>query len=104
MSEQVETYAQALRDELEHLWSDLAEAYRMSRADPPEKSMECENAIARIWAITDHVGPCPPGRISMPFLLTGMYEKVHAQIGIAATVPPKIVEQAREYVAATGRQ
>lgn len=101
--DRAEVYARALREELGHLWSDLAEAYRMSHTNPPEKSQECQGVIERIWAITDLVGPCPPGRISMPFLLTGMYEKVHAEIGVRATVPEDMLQRAREYMAAAKR-
>lgn len=99
MSDSEETYAQALRDELEHLWDDLAEDYRMSRANPPEQSMGCLGRIERIQAITRLVGPCSPGNVPMPFLLTGMYEKVHAEIGITATVPEETLRAARDYVA-----
>jgi hypothetical protein len=99
----VETYAQALRDELEHLWNDLVEGYRMSRATPPEQSMECLGLVERIKTITKLVGPLPAEKITMPFLLTGMYERVHAEIGIDASVPPKILQRAREYVTAGER-
>ena len=95
----VETYRQALRDELVYLWTDLAEAYRWSRATPPETSMGCENLINRIHAITALVGPISSDQIEMPFLLTGMYEQVHAQTGITVTVPKETLQQAREYVA-----
>ena len=99
-----EAYAQALRDELEHLWSDLAQAYRLSHATPPEQSMGCLGLIGRIQTITDHVGPCPPEKISMPFLLTGMYEQVHAAIGVTAPVPEEAHRGAREYVAGPRRR
>ena len=104
MSDQAEVYAQALRNELEHLWGDLAEDYRMSRATPPEQSMGCLGRIGRIQTITKLIGPCPPEKIQMPFLLTGIYEKVHAQIGITATVPEELLRQAREYVAKSQRR
>jgi hypothetical protein len=90
---------QALRTELMYLWDDLSKAYADSRATPPERSMGCENVINRIHAITKLVGPLPAREISMPFLLTGMYEKVHAQIGIEATVPEETLRASREYVA-----
>jgi hypothetical protein len=93
-----ETLAAALRDELACLWDDLAYQYRSSRAQPPENSGGCENLIERIHTITALVGPVPADKISMPFLLTGMYERVHRQIGIVATVPAELLEQARAYV------
>lgn len=100
MSESTEErYAKALRDELEFLWGDLVEAHRMSRANPPERSMECLGLIERIQTISRLVGPLPPGQVSMPFLLTGLYERVHAEIGVDATVPPEILQRAREYEA-----
>lgn len=98
MSE-LEAYRQALRTELEHLWDDLADDYRMSRATPPEQSIGCLGRIERIQAITKLVGPCSPGAIPMTFLLTGVYEKVHAQIDIEATVPEDTLKAARKYVA-----
>lgn len=94
---------QALRDEVEHLWGDLAEDYRMSRTTPPERSMGCLGRIERIQTITNLVGPCPPTKIQYPFLLSGMYMKVHAEIGITATVPEEILRSAREYVAKSKR-
>lgn len=95
----IDELKQALRTELEHMWDDLAEDYRMSRATPPEQSMGCESRIERIQTITRLVGPCPPGAIPMAFLLTGLYEKVHAQIGITATIPEDTLRSARKYVA-----
>lgn len=95
----METYRQALCNELEHLWDDLAEDYRMSRANPPEQSIGCLGRIERIQTITKLVGPCSPGAIPMTFLLTGVYEKVHAEIGITAIVPEETLQAAREYVA-----
>lgn len=94
-----ETYARALREELEYLWGDLAAAYRLSQADPPENSTGCEHLTDRIHAITRLVGPVPAEKIQMPFLLTGMYDQVHAQIAITATVPAETLRAAREYVA-----
>ena len=104
MSDQDEVYAQALRKELEHLWGDLAEDYRMSRATPPEKSMGCLGRIGRIQTITKLIGPCPPEKIQMPFLLTGMYERVHADIGLTATVPEEMLRHSREYVVESQRR
>jgi hypothetical protein len=104
MTDRAEAYAQALRDELEHLWDDLAEDYRMSRANPPEQSMGCLGRIERIQKITKLVGPCLPEAIPMPFLLDGVYEKVHAEIGITATVPEEMLQRCREYVAESQRR
>lgn len=100
----LELYAQALRDELVNLWSDLAAAYRASRADPREASMGCENLMGRIHTITALVGPVSTDQIEMPFLLTGMYEQVHAEAGITVAVPEETLQQARDYLAkAKGR-
>jgi hypothetical protein len=104
MSDQAEVYARALREELEYLWDDFAEDYRMSRANPPEQSMGCLGRIERIQVITRLVGPCPPGNVPMPFLLTGVYEKVHAAIGIEVSVPEETLQAAREYVAESQRR
>lgn len=88
-----------LLEELIYLWGDFADAYRASRTDPPETSMGCEHLIGRIQTVTKLVGPIDPAKVAMPFLLTGMYERVHAEIGITVTVPEVIMQQAREYVA-----
>lgn len=88
---------QALRWELVSLWSDLGNAYRESRATPPETSGGCEHLIGRIHRITRIVGPVPPGHVGMTFLLTGMYEQVHARAGLAAAVPEDLLRQARDY-------
>lgn len=90
---------QVLRWELVLLWADLADAYRTSRAVPPETSTGCENLIDRIHRITRVVGPIPPEHVEMPFLLTGMYERVHAATGVTVTVPDDLLARCREYLA-----
>ncbi|TAK89329.1 MAG: hypothetical protein EPO06_11730 [Burkholderiaceae bacterium] len=90
----------ALRDELVHLWHDLSIAWSYeSRADPRESSSRCEGLIGRIHAITRLVGPVSSDDVSMPFLLTGMYEQVHAGMGISVQVPEETLRRCREYVA-----
>lgn len=94
----VSVYVDALREELMYLWTDLAEAYRMSRATPPESSPGFENVARRIHAITALVGPISTDQIEMPFLLTGMYEKVHADMGLQVSVPEDCLADARAYM------
>lgn len=103
MSDLVETYAAALREELMYLWGDLASAYRDSRATPPEASIGCENLTYRIHTITALIGPISSNQIEMPFLLTGMYEKVHAAAGVVVSVPEDTLQMARDYVAGCER-
>ena len=93
----------ALHEELVHLWSDLAAAYRYSEATPPEKSQSCEGLIGRIHMITALVGPVSSDHIELPFLLTGMYEQVHAAMGTTVTVPEATLVSAREYIASQDR-
>lgn len=88
-----------LRRELMYLWCDLDQAYRESRATPPEKSIGCENLIDRIHRVSRLVGPISPDQVSMPFLLTGMYEQVHATMGLEVTVPEETLNTCRQYVA-----
>ena len=40
----------------------------------------------------------------MPFLLTGMYEKVNAEISITTPVPEETLQVAREYVPESQRR
>lgn len=86
----------ALREALEYLWSDLAAAYRYSQATPPERSVGFESLVTRIHTITRLIGPVSPDQIELPFLLTGMYEQVHAAAGIVVTVPGDLLAAARE--------
>jgi hypothetical protein len=88
----------ALRHELMYLWCDLDWAYRESRATPPEKSPGCEGLIDRIQRVSRLVGPISPDQVSMPFLLTGMFEQVHAAMGLEVTVPEATLKACREYV------
>lgn len=81
-----------LRRELMYLWGELASAYRCSGVTPPEWSPGCVCLIERIHHVTRAVGPVDPNQVEMWFLLTGMYEQVHAAMGLGVTVPEETLE------------
>jgi hypothetical protein len=99
MNKLLATYRDALKAELVHLWSDFAQNYHYSQASPPESSGGCESVIERILALTKIVGPVDAGELELWFLLSGMYERVHAQIGIHVTVPESMLQMARDRAA-----
>jgi hypothetical protein len=84
-----------LRRELMYLWGDLASAYRCSGVTPPERSPGCEGMIERIHNVTRVVGPVDPQQVEIWFLLTGMYERVHAAMDLEVVVPEKTMEACR---------
>lgn len=92
-----------LRDVMVDLWHDLAQAYRTSEASPRETSIGCHGLIKRIQDIARHVGPVDPGALEYPMVLTGLYETVHAEIGLDVEVPGELLAAARAYVEAGGQ-
>ncbi|MFI6290101.1 hypothetical protein ACIBEJ_00865 [Nonomuraea sp. NPDC050790] len=88
-----------LRQELVELWHDLAEAHLHSRSKPPELSRECRQLIRRIKTITSVAGAVAPGQIDMRLLLTGLYQRIHAELGVNVEVPEGLIQHARDYVA-----
>lgn len=91
-----------LRDVMVDLWHDLAAAYAQSNATPRETSVGCHGLIKRIQDIARHVGPVNPGDLEYEMVLTGLYETVHAEIGLEVSVPDQLLVAAREYVEAGG--
>lgn len=91
-----------LRDVAVDLWHDLAAAYGESEVVPRETSVACYGLIRRIQDIARVVGPVAPGELEYEMLLTGLYETVHAEIGVDVTVPEELLEAARAYVEAGG--
>jgi hypothetical protein len=75
-----ETLAAVAREELTCLWHDLDAARR--NAYHGEWSMACDSLVDRIKALTPLVGPTPWGDIQIPLLESGIYQRVHAELGI----------------------
>lgn len=72
------------REELRLLWKDLADArsYSVNGA----WSIRCDELVERINALTTLVGPTPWDEISIPLLEAGIYQRVHADLGIPVEV------------------
>lgn len=92
-----------LRDVMVDLWHDLAAAYAQSNATPRETSVGCHGLIKRIQDIARHVGPVNPGDLEYEMVLTGLYETVHAEIGLEVRIPNELLAAARTYVDAGGQ-
>ncbi|MBT2226269.1 hypothetical protein [Nonomuraea sp. NEAU-A123] len=91
-----------LRDVAVDLWHDLAAAYGASDCKPRETSVACHGLIKRIQDIARVVGPVAPGDLEYEMLLTGLYETVHAEVGVDVHVPDGLLTAARAYVEAGG--
>lgn len=86
--------AEAIREELVCLWGDLDEARRA--AFNGTWSIRCANLADRIHALTRIVGPVPWGETSFDLVLAGVYEGVHAEIGVRVEVPMDEVRSQHE--------
>jgi hypothetical protein len=92
-----------LVDAMIDLWHDLTAAYGESKSSPRETSVACHGLIKRIQGIARHVGPVSPGALEYEMVLTGLYELVHAEIGVEVHVPDELLAAARAYVEAGGK-
>lgn len=81
MSE-LETLRAALTEELSCLWTDLQTARR--GAYKGGWSMHCDWLVTRIKAITPLVGPTPWTELDIQLIEDGVYQRVHAEIGVDA--------------------
>lgn len=81
MSE-LESLRGALRDELSCLWTDLQTARR--DAINGRWSMHCDWIVDRIKQITPLVGPTPWTELDIQLIEDGVYQRVHAEIGVDA--------------------
>ena len=72
------------RQELVCLWDDLQEA--RSSALNGEWSMQCDQLVWRIEALTKLLGPTPWDAIPMPLLEDGIYQRIHADMGVNVDV------------------
>lgn len=90
---ELETLREALRGELYFLWRDLDQA--IQTAINGKWSMHCDSLVERIKGITKLVGPTPWEEILLPLLEQGVYQRIHAEIGVDAPVDMVRVAKAR---------
>lgn len=83
-------------DELDNLWCDLY--YAINRAMNCTWSIEANHLKARIQRLTKLVGPTPWEKIQLSLLERGIYQQVHAEIGVDAPVDMERVARTREYI------
>lgn len=76
---------QAVRDELECLWTDLAEARR--NALNGQWSVGCDNLAERIISLSRLAGATPWENVEIPLLLDGIYQGILTDAGIEHTEP-----------------
>lgn len=89
----------ACRDELECLWSDL-EIARHSAIPPGAWSISCEQLEARIKILTRLVGPTWWAKVAIPLHELGIYQRIHADMGIEAEVDMEAVADIRRMILA----
>lgn len=87
------TLEDAARWELELLWGDLHDARRY--AVNGEWSIRCDTLVERIQMFTRLVGPTPWENIQIPLLEDGTYQRIHAEIDVAAEVDMVRVAETR---------
>ena len=86
----------AARWELELLWNDLHDA-RQSAANG-EWSIRCDGLAARIRMFTKLVGPTPWEKIPIRLLEDGVYQRIHAGMGVDAEVDMARVAETRRSI------
>lgn len=86
------------RWELLCLWSDLNDARHSAIAD--SWSMRCDGLVDRIKMLTEHVGPTPWEEINIGLLEAGIYQRVHAEMGVAVDVDMASVAETRASIEA----
>jgi hypothetical protein len=71
---------EAAREQLAYLWGDLDEARRY--AHNGTWSLKCDALVERIKDLTALVGATPWDQIQIPLLELGIYQRIHAELGI----------------------
>lgn len=90
---ELETLRETLRGELYFLWRDLDNA--IQTAIDGKWSMRCDSLAERITRVTKLVGPTPWEEVLLPLLEQGVYQRIHAEIGVDAPVDMARVAKAR---------
>lgn len=98
MSE-LETLRAALAEELSCLWTDLQTARRS--AYKGGWSMHCDWIEGRIKTITPLVGPTPWTELDIELIEDGVYQRIHAEIGVDAPYDEDGVREHRAYLNAS---
>ena len=83
----------ALREELVHLWTDLEHARR--EAINGTWSIRCDALAARIGSITQLVGPASWDYMPLALLMDGVYQRLHAELGVDAPVDPELIAETK---------
>jgi hypothetical protein len=100
MSE-LETLRAALTEELSYLWTDLQAARRA--AINGSWSMHCEWIEGRIKTLTPLVGPTPWTDLDIELIEDGVYQRIHAEIGVDAPYDEEGVRKHRARLDASAR-
>jgi hypothetical protein len=79
-----DTLETVARWELLLLWSDLNDARRSAIRD--SWSMKCDHLVDRIKLFTQQVGPISWEEIDIDLLEDGVYQRIHAEIGVSVDV------------------
>lgn len=91
MAVDVDRLVEVARGELACLWYDLHDARMYAYSG--QWSMKCGSLVERIKALTPLVGPTPWEEIQIPLLEAGVYQRIHAELGIdSAEVRPDMVK------------
>jgi hypothetical protein len=93
---ELETLREALSEELSCLWTDLQTARRS--AYKGNWSMHCDWIEGRIKAITPLVGPTPWEKLDIQLIEDGVYQRIHAEIGVDAPYDEEGVRKHRAYL------
>ncbi|MER5461695.1 hypothetical protein ABT010_13595 [Streptomyces sp. NPDC002668] len=92
----LETLRAAIREELGCLWNDLNTARQSAIRN--QWSIRCDHLVWRIKDLTPLVGPTPWDEIQIPLLEDGIYQRIHAELGIEAPVDMERVAKTRASV------
>lgn len=96
--EEPETLEEAAREELHLLWGDLRDA--VNRAINGVWSIDCGHVEHRIKMLTQFVGATPWEMVPLPLLEGGIYQRIHAEMGVEADVDMVRVAETRRSIEA----
>ncbi|MFD7997315.1 hypothetical protein [Streptomyces mexicanus] len=91
---------EVIREELANLWFDL-NAARQSALNG-EWSMQCGYLERRIKKLTPIVGATPWEEIQLPLLEHGIYQRIHAELGIEVSPDMEKVAKVRKSIGRRG--
>jgi hypothetical protein len=88
--------AAACRWELECLWDDLSQAVRSALNGT--WSMKCDSLEDRIKRLTPLVGPTRWEAIQIHLIESGVYQRIHSEIGVEVSPDMEQVAETRAYI------